>query len=324
MHKRGIVQLLTFVLASLAAPAGMAQQGTYPSKPVMVIIPIAPGSVSETEGRIHMTKLSENLRQQFVIDFKAGAGGMIGSAYVAKAPPDGYTLMLVSASYSLIALRPGDLPFDRLNAFAPVSLLSKRWGMMMVHPSMPSTAAEFVAYVKANPDKVNYGSSGQGSQQHLTGAWMSVINNMRMTYVHYKGAGPIVPDLLAGRVHLTPMTLTSALPYIKQGKLKSIGLANLERSPAFPDIPTLAEQGWKDFEYSSWLGVVAPAKTPAAVVNLLSAELARGVKSPDIIKRLSDETHLVGSTPEQFGRHVGIETERWRKLMKETGIVLEE
>lgn len=312
--------------ALLAGLSGLThgQRGVYPLKPVTMVVAAAPNSVSETEGRIHLGKLSETLGQPFVMDFKAGGGGIVGAAAVAKAPPDGYTLLLVSASYSLIPLRKEELSFDGLNAFATVSLLSKRWGLMMAHPSLPGNVADFIAYVRANPGKVNYGDSGSGGQQHLTGAWMASFNNLDLTFVHYKGAGAVTPDLLAGRVHLTPMTLTTGLPHIKSGRLKALGLANTVRSPAYPDIPTLSEQGWKDFEYSSWQGVVAPARTPAAIVNYLSAELAKVVKAPEVVKRLAMETHLIGSTPAEFARHVNTETERWRQLIKATGISLEE
>lgn len=321
-HRRLVHSCL---LGAAALPLAIhAQQGAYPAKPVVVVVPAGPGSVSETEGRIHLSRLGEILGQQFVLDFKGGGGGIVGLGHVARSAPDGYTLGLVSATYSLIPLRNTSMPFDRLNAFSTVSLLSKRWGLMMVHPSLPSSVADFVAFAKANPGRINYGSSGMGSQQHLTGAWMASLANLDLTYVHYKGAGPIVPDLLAGRVHMTPMTLTSGLPHIKSGKLKTLGLANTVRNPALPDIPTLHEQGWKDFEYSSWLGLIAPAKTPAAVVSLLSVELSRVVKSPEVVKRLSVETDLVGSTPAEFARHVNAETERWRVLLKTIGVTLDE
>jgi tripartite-type tricarboxylate transporter receptor subunit TctC len=311
-------------VAAAGVNAPVNAQAPYPNKPVTVIIPFTPGSSQETEGRVHMNRLSEQMRQQFVIDFKPGGSTIIGLAHVAKAPADGYTLLLVSASFSLVPLRTVEMPFDPLTAFTPVSLLSKRWGLVVIHPSMPATVNEFVAYAKANPGKVNFATNGVGSQQHLTGAWMADVSRTDMTFVHYKSAAQIIPDLLSGRVHLTPVTLTTGIPHIKSGKLKALGMANLVRNPAFPDIPTLAEQGLKDFEYSSWHGMIAPAKTPAAIINLLSAELAKVVKSPEVIKRLENETQLVGSTPAEFGRHIATETDRWRKMIKQSGIVLEE
>ena len=311
------------VFSCFAVSAG-AQQAAYPSKPVTVIIPFTPGSSQETEGRVHMNQLSAQLKQQFIIDFKPGGATIIGLGYVAKQPADGYTLLLVSASYSLIPLRNEQMTFDKHNAFTPVSLISKRWGIIAVHPDMPSKVTEFVAYAKANPGKINFATNGVGSQQHLTGAWMMDVSNTDMTFIHYKSAAQIIPDLLTGRVHLTPLTMTTGIPHLKSGKLKALGMANLVRNPSFPDIPTLHEQGLKDFEYSSWHGMLAPAKTPPAIVNLLSAELAKVVKVPEVVKRLQDETHLIGSTPAEFTRHINTETERWRKLIKQNNISLEE
>ena len=316
------------LLAGLAAAGPLLAQpaptANYPSKPVVVIIPFTPGSVAETEGRVHFAEVSRSLRQQFLFDFKPGGASTIGMAHVARQPADGYTLLLVSASYSLIPLRTLELPFDKVNAFAPISLVSKRWGVILVHPSMPSTAAEFTAYAKANPGKVNLATNGVGSQQHLTGAWMEDLLGIKLTFVHYKSAAQVIPDLLAGRVQVNPITLSSALPHLRSGKLKTLGMANHVRNPAFPDMPTLVEQGWKDFEYSSWQGLVAPAKTPPAIINLLSAEMAKAVKSPEVVKRLASETQLIGSTPEEFARHVVTETERWRKMTRESGITLDD
>ena len=321
-----MIRFASLFVAGLASLANLAnaQQGPYPNKPVTVVIPLTPGSSQETEGRVHMNRLTEQLKQPFLIDFKPGASTIIGLGYVAKAPADGYTLLLVSASFSLVPLRAVEMPFNPVTAFAPVSLLSKRWGLIVIHPSMPSSVAEFVAYAKANPGRVNFATSSVGSQQHLTGAWMAELTGTDMTFVHYKSAAQIIPDLLSGRVHLTPVTLTTGIPHIKAGRLKALGMANLVRAPAFPDIPTIAEQGLKDFEYASWHGMLAPAKTPPAIVNLLSAELAKVVKAPEVVKRLSNETQLIGSTPEFFGRHIAAETDRWRKMIKQSGITLEE
>ena len=304
-------------LAGEAAPA-------YPAKPVSVIIPFTPGSSQETEGRVHMGRLSEQLKQPFVIDFKPGGSTTIGLAFLARSAPDGYTLLLASGSLSLVPLRQIALPFDPLTAFAPVSLLSKRWSSILMHPSVPGTVKELFAWARANPGKLNFATNGPGSQSHLTGAWMADAGNVDITFVHYKSSAQIFPDLLSGRVHLTTITLTTGLPFMKTGKAKLLGMANLSRNPAFPDMPTIAEQGIRDFEYSSWQGVIAPAKTPPAIVNLLSAELAKVVKAPEVVKRLEQETQLIGSTPGEFAKHIAGETARWSDLIKRGGIVLEE
>lgn len=317
------IRILMLMLACFSGAAG-SQQGAYPSKPVTVVLPVTPASSVETEGRVHFAKLSETLGQPFVFDFKAGGGGSIGYAHAARAEPDGYTLLLVSASYGLVPLRSTPLTFGGHDSLAPISLLSKRWGIIAMHPSVPGTVAEFVAYAKANPGKINFATSGAGTVQHLTAAWVADLAGADLALVHYKSAAQIMPDLLSGRVHLTPLTLTSGIPHLKSGKLKSLGMANLQRNPAFPDMPTVAEQGWKDFEYSSWLGLMAPAKTSPAIINQLSAEMAKVVKSPEVVKRLASQTQLIGSTPAEFARHISTETERWRRMMKQSGITLEE
>lgn len=286
-------------------------------------MPSAPGTAQETEARVHVQKLSEQLRNQFLIDFKPGASTIIGLAFVSKAAPDGYTLLLAGPSFTLLPLRTIPLPFDPLRAFLPISLLSKRWTTIVVHPSLPSTPSEFISYAKANPGKVNFGTNGVGGGSHLTGAWLADATRIEMTFIHYKSAALMIPDLIAGRVHITPFTMATALPLVKSGKLKFLGLTNSIRNPAAPDLPTLTEQGIQDVEYSSWLGVLAPEKTPTHIINLLHSEIAKAVKSPDVIKRLSDETQLIGSTPEQFAHHINTETERWRKLVKEANISLE-
>lgn len=326
MQNGQMLRLCAAICTCLAVTGAHAQsaQSAYPNRPVTVVLPLAPGGVGETEGRIHLGKLTENLGQPFVLDFKPGGGTIIGMAHVARAVPDGYTLLMVSSSYSLIPLMSKPLPFDPIKSFEPVSLISKRYSLMMVHPSVPSDLREFVAYARANSDKVNFGSGNLGGIQHLTGAWFAALTGIRMTYVHYKGAGPIIPDILAGRIQVTPMTLTVGMPHIKAGKLKALGLANLERNPAFPDISTLAEQGLKEFEYSSWGGLLAPAKTPSAIITQLSAEVGKAVRSQEVVKRLGLQTQLLGTSPDQFREHIATEVERWRKLVKELGIVLEE
>ncbi len=317
--------LLAFLASSLTAVSMSAySQQPYPNKPVTVVVPFTPASAGETEGRVHFGEVSKSLKQQFIFDFKPGGGSVIGMAYAAKQPADGYTLLIVSSSYSVIPLRKIELSFDPRTAFAPVSLVSKRWATILVHPSIPSNVAEFVEYTKANPGKINYATNGVGTQQHLTGYWIEELTGVKLNFVHYKSAAQVIPDLLSGRVHMNPISFVSGLTHMKSGRAKPLGIANFDRHPAFPDLPTLIEQGWKDFEYASWQGVVAPARTPAAIVNLLSSELAKAVKSPEVIKRLGNETQLIGSTPEYFASYVSKETERWGNMIKKSGISLEE
>ena len=300
-----------------------AQQVGYPNKPVSVIVPFSPGSAPEVDARIYLTQLGRQLNQNFILDFKPGGSTIIGAGYVAKSQADGYTLLLATASNVLIPMRPVKTSFDLHNAFAPVTLLSKRWAMLVAHPSMPSNWPEFMAYARANPGKVNYATNGAGSQLHLSGAWLSDIANIDITFVHDKGLVHASSDLLAGRVHLILGTLTTGMQYVKAGKAKALGMANLTRNPAYPDIPTLTEQGLKDFEFSSWIGLFAPAKTPPAVINLLSSEAARAARLPELAMQMSGN-QLVGSTPEQFVRFMASETERWGELVRQKGIDLQD
>ncbi len=319
--------LALFTSTMLPCVIAHAQVGSapYPSRPVTVIAPYSPGAVTDGEGRLYVQKLSETFGQQFVLDFKAGAGTTIGMGYVARSAPDGYTLMFAASTYPIVPLIYKSLSFDPIKAFAPVSLLSKRSTLFVVHPSLAvKSVAEFVAYAKARPSAINYGTAGLGGIQHLSGAWLNGLANIDTTFVHYKGGGPMQTDLMAGRVHATFLSFLTGMNMVKAGKLRILGVANFERSPALPDMPTVAEQGIPEFEYSSWLGLLAPAQTPAAVVEKLSSELARIVKAPEIVQRLSSEGILIGSTPEAFRRYINVETERWRKLVNETGIKFEE
>jgi tripartite-type tricarboxylate transporter receptor subunit TctC len=241
--------------------------------------------------------------------------------YAVRQKPDGYTLLFVSASYALLPLVFKNLPYDPIKSFEPVSLLSKRSAIIAVAPTLPANnVKELVEYAKANPTKLNFATAGNGSIQHLTGLWLQSATGTRFTFIHYKAAGAGFPDLMAGRAHATPMTFQSGLPMVKQGKLKAIGVASLQRNALLPDLPTFHEQGVKDFEYSSWLGLLAPEKTPAAIVNKLHSELAKIIKLPDVIERLGGETTLMATPPAEFRRHVAAESARWVRLIKEFDI----
>ncbi len=315
------------VLAVAAVSTAHAQDAavSYPAKPVIMVVPFAPGGGTEIEGRTFVAKLSENLGRQFIMDFKPGAAMTIGMTHAARAAPDGYTLLFVSANYPLVPLVAKDLPYDPVKAFAPVSLLSKRSALMVVHPSLPvKNVKEYIALAKARPGEINFATGGPGGIQHLTGAWLNSITRTKTTFIHYKASGAMIPDLLAGRSHISPMSFPLGLPLVKSGKMRALGVASLERSLLLPELPTFAEQGVPDFEYSTWLGVLAPAQTPVAIINKLSAELIKITKSPEVAQRLGDETRLIGSTPEQFRKHVAVETERWRKVVQEAQIRFDE
>jgi tripartite-type tricarboxylate transporter receptor subunit TctC len=312
-------------LATLS-PATSLAQSDYPAKAVQVVIPYAPGGTTDVEARLYAQKLGDALGKSFVLDFKPGAGSVFGSNLVAKAAPDGYTILMTTASIAVSPALVKDLPYDPAKDFASVSLMSKRATLLLMHPSNPfKTFPEYLAYAKANPGKINFGTSGAGGIIHLSGAWLSSLTNTQVTFVHYKGSGQMYTDLLAGRVHVTPVTFTTGLPYIRSGKLVPLVVTSAERSKLL-DMPTVAEQGVPGYEYPSWFGVLAPAGTPAPIVNRLSAELAKIARSPEVVKKLAeaDGSFMVGSTPEQFRQMIVTETARWKKLVQDTGIKLEE
>jgi tripartite-type tricarboxylate transporter receptor subunit TctC len=313
-------------VATLGAGLAHAQPAdNYPSRAVTMIVPFAPGAATDIEGRIYSNKLRESLGPSFVLDYKPGGSMTVGMNYVVRQKPDGYTLLFVSASYSLLPLVFKHLPYDPIKNFEPISLLSKRSAIIAVAPTLPAAnVKEFVEYAKAHPTQLNFATAGNGSIQHLTGLWLQSATGTKFTFVHYKAAGAGFPDLMAGRAHATPMTFQSGLPMVKSGKVKAIGVASLQRNALLPDLPTFHEQGVTDFEYSSWLGLLAPEKTPAAIIHKLHSELARIVKLPDVIERLGAETTLMATPPAEFRRHVATETARWVRLIKEAGITFDD
>jgi tripartite-type tricarboxylate transporter receptor subunit TctC len=314
--------MLAVAIAALGADIAHAQSAdNYPSRTVTFVVPFAPGAATDIEGRIYANKLNEAWGQPFVLDFKPGGSMTVGMNYAVRQKPDGYTLLFVSASYSVLPLRFKNLPYDPIKNFEQVSLLSKRSAIIAVAPSLPvSNVKEFVEYARANPTKLNFATAGNGSIQHLTGLWLQSATQTKLTFVHYKAAGASYPDLMAGRAHATPMTFQTSLPLVKSGKVKAIGVASLQRNALLPDLPTFHEQGVPDFEYSTWLGLLAPEKTPPAIINKLQAELAKIIKHPDVTDKLGQETALMATTPAEFRRHVAAETARWVRLIKEFDI----
>ena len=315
------------MLSVLSGPALGQATDAFPSKPINIVVAGTPGNASDVWMRVYGQRISSNdPRWQFVIDFKGGGGGTIGWAYTAKSPPDGYTLGSVSASLTTAPLLYKDWPFDPIKSFTPVTLLSNAFSMLMVHPSLPvRTLKEYVAYGKANPGKINFGTSGVGSPAHLKGAWLHQILGMEVTYIPYKGSGDLTMIIQTGQIHATLGSLTPNLPVIKAGKARSLGLTTLTRVSSLPDMPTLHEQGATDFEYGAWVGLAAAAGTPAAIANRISGEFLKAGKHPDVLKVLAASgQESGGSTPEELGRIIRSETLRWRKLVTEMNLQLAE
>ena len=296
--------------------------GTYPIRPVTIISPFAPGGSTDKDGRIWGQKLQESLGKAFVLDFKPGAGSTIGTNYVAKAAPDGYTLLIVSSGFSVNAATYSDLPYDSVKDFTPLSLLVKRPTVLLVHPSVPvKSYPEYIAHAKARPGALNMATSGAGGISHMIGAWLHSATGTSITFVHYKGAGPMYTDLIAGRTQVTASSLFTSLPHIRPGKLRPLAILSAERSELLPGMKTVAEQGIPDFDYSAWTGLLMPAAVPAAIVSKLSAEIGKLAKSRDMIERFADDGTLVkGSSSEEFRGFLVGEISRWKRLAQEFNI----
>ena len=310
----------------LALCSSLAVAQNYPTRTVTIVVPFAAGASSDIETRIYAQKLTESLGQTFVTDFKPGAGGTLGTAYVAKSAPDGYTLMAMSGGFNSAASLYANLPYDAQKDFTPISLMSLRSTAILVHPATPyRNVQEYVAYAKANPGRINVATAGAGGSPHLNAAWFHGLTGTEVTFVHYKGTATASIDLVAGRVDVFFGTLLSALPNLKSGKVRAIAIANAQRSPLMPDLTTAQEQGVPGYDYSSIFGIIGPARLPPPVLNRLAGELAKIARMPDVIKRIeADGGVTVGNTPEQFRNLIVTEIVRYRKIIQDNKIKLEE
>ena len=328
MQASSAVRCCFAALGLLSVGFAFAQSGgdTWPSRPVTIVISYPPGGSSDPEYRIYAQKLAENTGQQFVIEHKGGAGTTIGAGYVAKAAPNGLTLLAVNPTVTMLTIAYKDLPFDPAKDLAPLSLTSKRSSMLMVPVSLPiNNLKELMAYAKANPGKLNYGTASVGGVTHLAAEWFKSASGADITIVLYKGTGPMTTDLLAGRVHMGMGGVLPMRPFMISGKLRPIGVSGAERIKVMPDLPTLAEQGVAGYDYTYWSGFMAPGATPRALVDRISVELIKVGRDPAIVKKMEAEGYnMVGSTPEQLRTHIAAESARWRKVVQDTGIKLEE
>ena len=310
------------LLVSLAPHYAGAQK--YPDKPVRIIVPFPAGGGTDIIGRILGQKLTENLGQSFVVDNRPGAGGTLGAEAAARSAPDGYTLLVVSASYS-VSPSLYKLGYDPLGDLAPVSLLASVPFVLVTYPDYEaSTVAQVIAAAKAKPGEINFASSGNGSAPHLAGEMLAQATGTKLVHVPFKGGAPAITEVVAGRVQLYFSTVTQALPFIKSGKLKAIAVSSRKRSTALPDVPTLEESGVPNFDIVDWFGVLAPRGTPAATLERLSAEIVRGANQPDMKERLAKEGFdVIASTPEEFDRRLRSDIEMYGRVVKSAGVKVE-
>jgi tripartite-type tricarboxylate transporter receptor subunit TctC len=303
--------------AALPAVSRFAWAQTYPSRPVHIIVGFAPGGGNDIVARLMGQWLSERLGQQFVIENRPGAGTNIATEAVVRAPPDGYTLLLVNASAAINATLYANLNFNFIRDIAPVASITREPNVMVVNPSFPAkTVPEFIAYAKANPGKITMASSGNGSSTHVAGELFKMMTGIDMVHVPYRGTGPAITDLLGGQVQVMFPPAASPIAFIRSGKLRALGVTTSTRSEALPDIPTIGDFV-PGYEASAWYGVGAPKNTPAEIVEKLNKEINAGLADPKMKARLADlgGTVLLGS-PADFGKLIADETEKWAKVIK--------
>jgi tripartite-type tricarboxylate transporter receptor subunit TctC len=317
--------VLAASLALLVAATGALAQ-TYPAKPVTLIVPFSPGGGTDISARTVAAKLTAKWGQSVVVENRAGAAGILGADAVAKARPDGHTLLIANVGITSInpALYP-KLPYDPDKAFAPISLICELPFVLMASPSFaPNTVKELVAFARANPEKVTYASSGQGGSPHLTAEIFQLATGTRMTHVPYKGGGPAMTDLMAGHVNLLFASVLEGSGHITAGKLKGLAVSHARRSPALPGVPTLAEAGVKGAESGSWIALLAPAGTPAAIIDKVAADVKEVVAAPDTRDKLIAQGAVPqASTPAELQALIDADLARYSKIIREKGLKAE-
>jgi tripartite-type tricarboxylate transporter receptor subunit TctC len=302
----------------------VAMAQTYPSRPVKVIVPFAAGSASDTITRSIADKLTVSMGQPFIVENRAGAGSTIANDYVAKSPPDGYTLLISTAALPVGATAYTNLRYDT-SAFTSVTVFTHSPLALAVNPNFPAkNVSELIEYAKLNPDKVNFGSLGIGTSHHVTAEKLKLDAAISMVHVPYKGSGPAHLDLMGGQIQVMFDNLVALMPHFKSGKLRPIAVSTLKRSPQLPDVPTLSESGVKGFEAVAWFGMVAPPGTPKDVINKLNAEVVKALNTPELRQRLTDGgSEVIGNSPEEADRFLKSEIAKWGKVVKAAKITAE-
>lgn len=318
----------TIVAATALSPMVVHAQdpaANFPSKPVLIVVPQTPGSAGDIYSRLYSQKITEATGWRMIVENKPGAGTMIGINFVMKSAPDGYTLLNTSTTLLAAPVTYKNAP-DPLKEFQAVSLLSRASSMLLIQTGMPiNNIQEYVAYIRKNPGKINYGTSGVGSIIHLNGMWLHSLLGVDVTYIHYKGSGDIFKAILSGEVHTTLGAMTVNLPLVKAGKARSLGISSLERNPVVPDMIPLNEQGAKGFEYDAWTGIVAPKAIPMSIIRKLNAEFLKAGNTPDVLKRLAPSGQTRGgSSIDEYQAILVRETERWKKLAQDAKIQLQD
>ena len=296
-------------------------QDAWPTRPVRMILPFPPGGGTDILGRLIAERLSAGIGQPVVTENRGGAGGNVGAEAAARSAPDGYTILLVAPSLAISPTLYSKINYDPVKDFAPISLVATVPNVMVTQPSLPGQLQEFIAFVKAKPGALNFGSGGAGTSNHLAGELFNIVTGARLVHVPYKGVNLAMQDVLAGNVHLVFIGIPAAAPHIKAGKLRALAIVAPQRSTALPDVPTVAEAGLKDFEVTTWYGILAPAGTPQPVVRRLNAELVKVMHAPEMKEKLTATgTEPLTSTPEEFAAYIKREIAKWGDVIRKVGV----
>ena len=321
MH-RNLIKIAA-VAAAFAAQGAFAQ--AWPTKPISLVVPFATGGTTDVLARAVGQELSKALGQPVIVESKPGAGATLGADFVAKAKPDGHTFLMGAVHHTIATSVYKSLPYDFQKDLAPVSIVALVPNVLVVNPAVAAkNVAELSALAKSQPGKLTYGSNGNGTGQHLIGAQFESMAGVDILHVPYRGSAPLTTDLLGGQITMSFDTITPVLPHIKAGKLRALAVTTNKRSAALPDVPTLDEAGLKGFNLGTWFGILAPAATPAPIVDRVSKEIARIVNQPDFRKKMEEiGAETIGSTPAQMARQIKDDTERFAKLVKDAKVTIE-
>lgn len=316
---------LLIIIAGILLCAGRTMAQDYPAKPIRFIIPLAPGGGGDILARSIAQKLNEKWGQPVIVDNRPGGGGVIGTEVVAKAPADGYTILMIATNHTVNPSLIPKLPYDAIADFAPVTQLTASPNILVLHPSLPAASLkELIALARQRPGQLNYSSAGNGTAGHLAAELMKMMAKIDVVHVPYKAAPQALSDLVSGQIQLQFSNLMTALPHVKSGRLRGIAVTTIQRSPAIPELPTMDQAGLRGYRVDQTYGVVAPGRTPAPIVAKLNAEIVNILKSPDIGQRMSAEgAMLVGNTPQEYLEYLKAELQKWTKVVKEVGIRLD-
>jgi tripartite-type tricarboxylate transporter receptor subunit TctC len=315
-------KLLFVIFVSIFNLVASAQGISYPDRQIRIISPFATGGIADTFSRVVAQGLNESWGQPVIVENKTGGGGNIGSDFVAKAPPDGYTLVMGNiGSHAVNPYLIKNMPYDPLKDFQPVAFILDAEGLLVVNPSVPSkTVNELITYIKANPGKISYGSGGVGTTSHLAGELFKFLAKVDMVHLPYKGNSPAITDLIGGQTQIMFATMPTVLPFVKAGKLRAIAVIGGSRTPALPDLPTVS-QTLSEFEVSNWIGIFAPIRTPNSIISKLNTEINKIMQLPNNQKRLEAEgARFRAMTPDTFGMFQRNEAQKWENIIKDSGI----